>query len=279
VDNIPGQTGMKNPIMHTTKQTIDWIGAHPHLKDKSEVIKSRVEKIERVDGRFQLHYTPRKQDPTYATADYVILATGIMDRQPLIRGEMDPIFPFANNGDFIYCVRCDGHHTIGKKLSVLGHDDSAPFLAQLMADRYEHSHVDIFLHGEEAQFSDKAQNIIDTYGFTVYPSRIDQILGDGKDKGLEGFVLEDGQQIETKKCIITLGIIAYNELAVSLGAKVAPNGRVEVSKEFESSVDNLFVVGDLASGYKMQIYTGWDQAVDAADAVNRRVRAAKQKQP
>ncbi len=35
----------------------------------------------------------------------------------------------------------------------------------------------------------------------------------------------------------------------------------------------LFVVGDQEAGRKMQVYTAWDEAVDAADEVNARIRA------
>jgi thioredoxin reductase len=52
-------------------------------------------------------------------------------------------------------------------------------------------------------------------------------------------------------------------------------GKALVDEHFESSVKDFFVVGDLVSGRKMQIYTAWDEAVDAADEIDRRVRARK----
>ena len=38
-------------------------------------------------------------------------------------------------------------------------------------------------------------------------------------------------------------------------------------------IAGLFVVGDQEAGRKMQVYTAWDEAVDAADEVNARIRA------
>lgn len=54
-----------------------------------------------------------------------------------------------------------------------------------------------------------------------------------------------------------------------------PAGKALVNENYESSVEGLFVVGDLVSGKKMQIYTAWDEAVDAADEIDRRLRARK----
>ena len=40
-----------------------------------------------------------------------------------------------------------------------------------------------------------------------------------------------------------------------------------------TSVDGVYVAGDLRANTKKQIYTAWDTAVDAADAFNAKLRA------
>ena len=104
-----------------------------------------------------------------------------------------------------------------------------------------------------------------------------EILGDPKHSGLEGYRLDDDTTVKTDRSIIALGSIVYNKLLTELGGDVAENGRVIVSERFETSVPGFFAVGDLVTGRKMQIYTGWDEAVDAADEINRRLRSARRK--
>ncbi|MEZ4704121.1 MAG: FAD-dependent oxidoreductase [Bdellovibrionota bacterium] len=222
-------------------------------------------------------FTPKKEGDIIYSLDFakhVVLATGIMDVQPKIGEKIEAFFPFANRGDLIYCVRCDGHKTFGKSLSILGNKDSAIYIGKLMAERYHHDQIAILTTGLPTQFSQKALDLVQKYHIEIYESPIESILGDPK-VSLEGFLLEDGTRVPTQMSIVALGIIPYNQLLVDLGGKVDSEGRAIVDQKYQSNIENFFVVGDLVSGKKMQIYTVWDQAVDAADEINRRVRAAK----
>ena len=109
----------------------------------------------------------------------------------------------------------------------------------------------------------------------LYHSPIKAVLGDAKKAGLEGYELDDGTIIDSNCSIVALGIIAYNQLIKDVGADIDETGRALVSAKYESSVPGFFVVGDLVAGHKMQIYTAWDEAVDAADEINRRLRMSK----
>ncbi len=74
------------------------------------------------------------------------------------------------------------------------------------------------------------------------------------------------------RAIVALGIIAYNQLLKGVGGEVDETGRAVVTDRYESTVPGFFVAGDLVAGRKMQIYTDWDGAVDAADEINKRIR-------
>ena len=66
----------------------------------------------------------------------------------------------------------------------------------------------------EKQFSEDVQKLINKYHFNVYESEITEVIGE---KVLQGYKLSSGETIETD-FTISLGMIVYNELAVSLGA-------------------------------------------------------------
>lgn len=275
VDNIPGMHGAVRPISSSAASTRKWVEAQERLGDKSTVVRGRVSSIERTDdGRFRLTASVKGRDEEYV-ASYVIVATGVTDVQPLIGGSIEPVFPYANRGDLIYCLRCDGHRVLGKSLAVISPPQTGVGIANLMHERYGIENIRVLTHGDDAPVRGRAAQLAERYGVMVHTSPIVDIVGDPKDEGLRGFVLEDGATIEAQKAIVALGTIVYNDLAKQLGGELADDGRVITDARAETSVPNLFAVGDLVAGKKMQIYTGWDEAVDAADTINSRLRAAR----
>ncbi len=275
VDNIPGMHGDAKPIAGAASTTRKWVEAHPHLKEKSTAVRAKVTGIERMeDGVFRLVAKAKKKEEVFF-ARHVILATGVMDLQPVIDGSIEPVFPYANRGDLIYCVRCDGHHVLGHRVAVIGPASTAMSIANLMHERYGVHDVAVLTHGAEQGDLGRTGVLGARYGAKVHTSPIAALEGKPKGDGLTGFVLEDGTRIAAEKAIVALGTIVYNDLAKQLGAQLADDGRVVVDQHNETTVPGLFAVGDLVAGKKMQIYTGWDEAVDAADAIDRRVRRHK----
>jgi thioredoxin reductase (NADPH) len=155
VDNIPGLHGLDHPITKTSSSTLKWLETQESLKDFGTVLKAKVTDLRREEELFVLDFASRKESARLR-ARHVVLATGIMDAQPEIGGSIAPIFPYANRGDAIYCVRCDGHRTLGESLCILGQSDSAVHIATLMMDRYGHATVPILTNGPGAEFSAKA---------------------------------------------------------------------------------------------------------------------------
>lgn len=276
VDNIPGMHDQSRPITGTAKSTLDWLNAQPELAPWGQVHKAAVQRVERTeDGGFRLHWTERGGEERSLETRTLIVATGVMDVQPEIDGSIQPILPFANRGDALYCVRCDGHKTIDKELSVIGAKDTAIHIASMMADRYGHERVQILTNGLEESFSPEVLELAEAYGMSVHRSPIAAVRGDARGDGLEGFTLADGSAVDTDCAIVSLGAIVYNDLLKQLGAELDATGRPVLGERYETSVPGVFAVGDLVAGHKMQVYTAWDEAVDAADAVDARLRAEK----
>ena len=275
VDNIPGMHDVRKPITSTAASTLKWIRGHAHLAPLADVQKSSVKSITRDGDVLALEHASRKSSGT-VRARFVILATGIMDRQPHIKGSIEPVFPFANRGDLIYCVRCDGHHTIGKDTAVIGDGESAAWIAVLLKERYDNPRMTVVTNGAEPTYGDKVQALLDLYGITRETAPIAELVAD--DEGaLASIALDNGTSVSAKKAIVALGIIPYNQLLTGLGGEVDDRGRAVVSDVYESTATGVFVVGDLVAGKKMQVYTAWDQAVDAADAINTRLRTAQRR--
>lgn len=271
VENMPAHLNYKKGIEEPNKESLDWLTEGP-FKEKFHWKKNRgiVTVVKRDDGVFKL--TDDKNE-SYLS-HYIILCTGVMDVQPKIHGKIDPIFPYANVQLADYCLRCDGHHVLGKKLGIIGHTTSAAWVAIMLFERYHNTDVTIFLNGELENFDDETKKLLKRYQFKIINESIDHLRGDPKLHSLQGF--EIGHHFyPTEIVFIALGMIVYNELAKSLMADLDQRGFVLTDNKGKSSVEGLYIAGDLRANTKKQIYTAWDTAVDSADEINILIRRKK----
>lgn len=272
VENIPGHLDYKKGIEEPNRESLLWLSTGD-FKDKFHWIKNRsilhIKKNQ--EGLFELKDS---KDESYL-AKYVILCTGVMDVQPEIQGSIEPVFPFANAQFLDYCLRCDGHHVLGKETVVIGHESGAAWVAAMLYERYATPAMKVLTNGKVADFDDDVTELLKLYNIEVITSAIKEVLGETKPPKLEGFALEDGKKISAQIGFISLGMIVYNQLALELGAECDNRGFVVADSQGKSTIDGLYVAGDLRAKVKKQIYTAWDTAVDSADAINTLLRREK----
>ncbi|MCO4781716.1 MAG: NAD(P)/FAD-dependent oxidoreductase [Candidatus Cloacimonetes bacterium] len=270
VENMPFHFDVKKPITFAHKNTFSWIENNELYQDKLTRVKAAANNIKKTDQGFLI--TSKKGE---FLAKYVVLCTGIMDKQPLINGEMDPVFPYANKNKILYCLRCDGHLSKEKDTVVIGSNNGACWQAIMLFERYNNPSMTILTNGETLQSTPETQKLLEHYDIKVNESPILSIDGDEKTPLLEGFTLKDGSKVAAQLALVGLGQIAYNDLALHLGAEVQANGNVLCSEKGESSVDGFYVAGDLRANKKNQIYTSWDMAVDSVDHIDAKIRTSK----
>lgn len=274
IENMPAHFNYKRGIEQPNRETIDWIKKSP-FAEKLDIQKNT--SVTQITRDSEGVYTLKDDKENFYRARYIILCTGIMDVQPHISGDIEPVFPYANMQSLDYCLRCDGHHVYGKKTGVIGHGNGAAWVAIMLHERYEPPQMHIFLHGQKAQFTEDTKKLLSAYNVKVHAPEIVEIRGEKKKGILASFVLADGSEVAVDMSFISLGTIIYNELAKSLGANLDERGYVLTNEKGESSVAGLYIAGDLRANAKKQIYTAWDQAVDSADDINSRLRIEKRK--
>ncbi len=272
VENMPAHFHYKKGITDPNKETIDWILNSP-FKEKLHLMNNLgVESLHKnEDGIFEIIDNKKNN----YLAKFIILCTGVMDVQPKIQGSIEPIFPYANVQLADYCLRCDGHHVINKRLAIIGHDSAAIWVAVMVFERYHCPIVTILTNGAAATFDEETLSLAKKYNFTIAHSPIKEIIGDPKNQILEGFILENNEKLLAEITFIALGMIVYNELAKMLGANLDQRGFVQTDAKGKSSIDGLYIAGDLRANTKKQIYTAWDTAVDSADEINAILRRKK----
>jgi thioredoxin reductase (NADPH) len=271
VENMPAHLSYKKGIEEPNKQSLDWLAEGPFKEKFIWKKNTGVVSITKDDAGI---FTIIDSKNETHQARYVILCTGVMDVQPIIQGSIEPIYPYANIQLADYCLRCDGHHVLEKKIAVIGHTSSAAWVAIMLYERYHCPLVTLITNGEAPQFDDETSALIKRYQFQVVTEPIKEIVGDPKNKILTSFVCGE-KNVEADFAFIALGMIVYNELAKNLGATLDARGFVTTDTKGKSSIDGLYIAGDLRANTKKQIYTAWDTAVDSADDINILIRRKK----
>lgn len=272
VDNIPAHHRYKRGILEPNKETLEWIEASEFCHNLIWKKNLSITSLQKNDQ--DLFVLTDSKGEVYLSR-FVVLCTGVMDRQPEIDGKIDAFFPFANLQSIDYCLRCDGHHTYKKDTAVIGHDLSAAWVAIMLYERYQNPSMTILTNAQEAQFDDQTQELIKKYGINVNSKKIQSIIGQSKQGQLEGFILEDNTKVQSQIAFVSLGMLVYNQLALELKANCDERGFVVCDSKGESSIPGLYVAGDLRANAKKQIYTAWDHAVDSMDAINAKLRRMK----
>lgn len=272
VENMPAHLSYKRGIEEPNAETLKWISESAfkdnlHLK-KNLGVKSITKNS---DGIFEILDS---KDAKYS-ARYVILCTGVMDVQPEINSTIETVFDYANAQTIDYCLICDGHHTLGKSTTVIGNTDSTAWVSIILFERYRLPELTILTNGKKSEFGPETSKLIAHHGIKVNEKIIVEILGEEKGKVLKGFKLEDGSEVFCEISFVSMGMIVYNELAKQLGAALDDRGFVKADESGLTSVDGLYVAGDLKANIKKQIYTAWDSAVNSANSINQKLRTGR----
>jgi thioredoxin reductase (NADPH) len=271
VENMPGHLQYKKGIDEPNKENLDWLTIGPF---KEKFIWKKNLGVTNISKDENNIFTLIDNKGEAYLARYVILCTGVMDVQPVIQGSIETIYPYANIQLADYCMRCDGHHVLDKKIAIFGHNSSAAWVGIILKERYNCPEVTLLTNGVTPSFDEETTALIKKYNFKVVTSVITEIKGDPKNKKLESFVCGD-IIVNTDFAFISLGMIVYNDLAKQVSANLDQRGFVLSDAKGKTNVEGLFVAGDLRANTKKQIYTAWDTAVDSADEVNLLIRRKK----
>lgn len=266
VDNIPGCLHYERTILELRNDVLKGLALSP-LAHNLFLIEDSVCQIEKIGNCFKLTDSAGR---TYDT-DYVVLATGIMDEQPSIQGSIRSVLKYANSQTVVYCALCDGHRSFGKKTAVIGHEETAADTALYLFKKYQPAKMTLLTNGQKQAFPPKFSAELQKRQIPVLESPIQEILGDQEHRQLAGFTLENGESVDAEIAFVSLGIRPNNQLALQLGAQVDDRGLVVTNTNHESTVPNLFVIGDLQANTMKQIYTAWQQAVECMLLINCRI--------
>jgi thioredoxin reductase (NADPH) len=230
-----------------------------------------IEAIKRHDDLFVLKgiHHPTNDERTY-TSRVVVLATGVVDKQPLIGGELAPILPYANNRLLCYCVLCDGFHVTGKNATVIGNGKTA-MLTALDLLYFKATKVTILTHGTdlfnkeaETEEAKALKKRLTLNGVDVVTDEIVSLFG--LEDHQFGVRLASGREMLFGIAFSAMGFHKINnDLVVMLGGTIDDTGYVIIDDDSRVLTNNdrpipgLYAVGDVTTNWN-QLMTGFGDA-------------------
>jgi thioredoxin reductase (NADPH) len=208
------------------------------------------------DGRFRVTTGGDQFD-----ARRVVLAMGFADERP------DPPLPRTGMG-LHYCLHCDAYMFVDEPVYVMGHGDSAAYVAMIMLNFTDE--VDVLTRGREPEWSEETATMLANHPVDVVDA---DIAGMSKDENgwLESFEFEDGTVREYRGGFPLYGSNYHADLADGLGIDRNDDGTVAVDDHGRTSVDGVYAVGDLTPGHN-QIPVALGEGAKAGIAIHMDLR-------
>ncbi len=188
----------------------------------------------------------------------VLLATGVVDRHPDLKG----VERAVQRSLVRICPICDGYEATDKAVAVIGHSDKGAREAAFMrtySDRVALIHI-----GPPEALTRQAA--LQRLGVEVILAPLDAVV---LEKDRVTALTWGGQTRAFDLVYSALGASPNAELARGLGARLSDDGRLEVDLHQATSVPGLYAAGDVVRGLNQIAVATAEAAVAATDIHNR----------
>ncbi|MDE3747852.1 NAD(P)/FAD-dependent oxidoreductase [Methylobacterium radiotolerans] len=225
----------------------------------AHIVHGRVTDLERrADGVFVARVGPDR-----IAAHTVLLATGVVDREPDLPDVPDAI----QRGLVRHCGICDGYEVLGKRVAVIGHGSSglheALFLRTYTAD------ITLLSLGCPLTLSRDERRAAAEAGIAVVEEAVERVVVEGDQ--VRALAMRDGECRSFDALYSALGSDARSMLVHDLGTRLDDKGCVVTDEHQRSSTEGLFAAGDVVRSLD-QISVAMGQAAIAATAIHNLLR-------
>jgi thioredoxin reductase (NADPH) len=230
---------------------------------------ARAAEARRTDAGFEVGFDWLKQR-SVARGKVLVLAMGVVDRIPVVGGEIKTIFPWANFGIVDFCLFCDGHELSGRSVAVIGHDTYAVRSA-LDIRHWEPTSVSLLTHGQPLlpgiPETDRVQLLAELDAAHIPIVGLEMAGLDGIREKVLDVRFSDGSVQRYDRAFSALGWYDMNQaIPRSLGCAFDPEGYVvtdedcrALSEGSNAPIPGLYCVGDQRNGWN-QIPEAWATA-------------------
>lgn len=255
---FPALTGQQ--FIENMKAQAEAFGAH--------IIQAQVSSIDKVESGFVVESSAGR-----FTSHTVLFATGAEHRKLGVPGEKE----FEGRG-VSYCATCDGPFFRNKDVVVVGGGDSACDEASYLSTLC--SHVTI-VHRKDSFRAQKAvaERVLQNPKISVqFHSVVSKISGEKKVSSIElsDTITGHTHTLETSAVFIFVGMFPRTTLLPLL--EIDDAGYIKTNENMETSVQGLFVAGDVRSKSFRQVVTACADGAIAAHTAETYIRALKKEE-
>ncbi|MBA4808681.1 NAD(P)/FAD-dependent oxidoreductase [Brevundimonas sp.] len=223
------------------------------LEYGAEIVSGRVETLTRDGDGFTAQIGGRS-----IRARIALLATGVIDHHPDLPGVERAI----QRSLVRICPICDGYEATDKAVAIIGHDDKGAREAAFMrtySERVTLIHVgpaSALTRHDELDRLGVELILAPIEAVSIEQDRVTALTWGGRARGFD-------------LVYSALGTSPNAELAQTMGAQLADDGRLEVDLHQGTSVPGLYAAGDVVRGLNQIAVATAEAAVAATDMHNR----------
>lgn len=197
------------------------------------------------------------------TARTVLLATGVVDREP----ELPDLPDAVQRGLVRHCGICDGYEVIGHKVGVLGRGGSG--LHEALFLRTYTDDVTLLSLQQKLVLSPDELREAQAAGIAVVEEPVASVTVEGD--RIRSIATRQGTCHAFDTLYSVMGSTARSDLVRGLGTVLDENGCVATDEHQRSSTDGLLAAGDVVRSLD-QISVAMGEAAIAATAIHNRLR-------
>jgi thioredoxin reductase (NADPH) len=194
------------------------------------------------------------------TGRRVILATGIVDKEPEIQNLREAIAA----GCIRLCAICDGHEVIDRDVALYGAAEDAIPHARFM--RTFTDRLSLLVPRGDKPLDLAARAALAEEGVDYVETAVSRIAMSEDRRAL--VTLADGSTLRFDTVYPVLGCRRRSELAVSLGADTTHAGDILVDTHQRTSVPGLYAAGDVVASLNQLAVAAGHAAIAATDLHN-----------
>ena len=199
----------------------------------------------------------------------LILATGVTDLWPTFDNYQDYI-----GKSLFWCITCDGHKTIGKKIAIIGDTDDAACTAMQFLNFTKEivflTNQDRSRHRIRKKWKDRLKNA----HIPIYEGRIKKVHGR---KGKIHFIEIHNNRIELDFLFNQQGATPNSELAKELNVEVNESGYIRTNHEMRTNIPGVYACGDVTRLHSHQIALAVSEGATVGETVNYDLYGPQQK--
>lgn len=241
------------------------LGVKQAKKFGAKIILEAVSSVTKIAQGFSL-----KTEKNNYHSKAIILATGVSDLFPHFRS-----YEACIGKSLFWCLTCDGHKVIDKKVMVIGEDDNAVSTALQLLNFTKNICFITNKYFARHHISNKNLTRLKLHKIPFYEDELKDVKST---KGMiESVTLKSNKKINTDFIFNQQGAMPNSYLAKELGVKLSKDNYILVNKDQKTNRKGVYAAGDVTRVFSHQIVTASHEGSMAAQAANYDLYAEWQK--